>query len=181
MKLKLNCHWLLLVTAVTLTAAAPTDNPEANPVKQRIGVYDSRAVAVAFAGSEAQNKWMEPLIAQHEKAKAAGDTKRVKEIEAEGKARQKRAHTQAFATAPVDDILDHIKEELPGIKSQAGVSVLVSKWDKKQLARHRSAEQIDVTAALIDAFHPNERQRKNAIEIQKHKPTSFWRAKQIRD
>ncbi len=159
----------------TLLAADSTNAP-----KPRIGVYDSRAVTIAFAGSEAHRRSMAPLHEEHKKATAAGDKKRVKELEAEGKARQKKAHQQAFSTAPVDDILEHIKDQLPAIKQAAGLSTtadLVSKWDQKTLKRHASAEQVDVTAALVDAFHPNEKQRRNALEIQKQKPVPSKRIK----
>lgn len=165
----------ILVAAISKAQPAPGDQP------LKIGIYDSRSVAVAFAGSEAHQRWMAPLIEEHKKAKSAGDTKRVRELEAEGKARQKRAHTQAFATAPVDDILTRIKDKLPGIKSQAGVTVLVSKWDKGELAKHPSAEQVDVTLALIEAFNPTEKQRRSAIEIQEKQPISIQEVERIKD
>ena len=149
---------------------------------ERIGIYDSRAVAVAFAGSDAQKKSLAPLMEEHKKASATGDSKRVKELEAEGAARQKRAHQQAFSTAPVDDILEHIKDRLPDIKKEAGLPAtaeLISKWDTSALKRHKSAEQIDITAALVDAFNPTDKQRKTALEIQQQKPITGWRAKLI--
>ena len=76
--------------------------------KTRVGIYDSRAVAVAFAGSAAFNRWLSNLKAEHEKAKASGDQKRVAELEAEGAARQRLLHMQGFSTAPVTNILDQI-------------------------------------------------------------------------
>lgn len=45
--------------------------------KVRVGTYDSRSVAVAFAGSEAFNKWMGDLKSEKDKVKAAGDQKRI--------------------------------------------------------------------------------------------------------
>jgi hypothetical protein len=98
--------------------------------KTRVGIYDSRAVAVAFAGSAAFNRWLSNLKAEHEKAKASGDQKRVAELEAEGAARQRLLHMQGFSTAPVTNILDQIKDKLPAINEKAGVSMLLSKWDK---------------------------------------------------
>ena len=116
--------------------------------KERIGVYDSRAIAVAFAGSKIFNKWM-----FEQKAEL-----------------QKLMHNQGFSTAPMDNILEQIKDRLPAIKEKAGVGVLVSKWDKDTLAKHPSDEFIDVTRELVGAFNPNGRQRTSVIEIQKHKP-----------
>ena len=121
------------------------------------------------------------LHAKYKKAKVAGDQKRVAEIEAEGAARQRQLHKQGFSTAPVDNILKQIEDRLPSIKQKANVSSLVSKWDEETLVRHPSADRVDVTMELIDALNPNARQRKSAIEIQKHKPIPMEQAEDIED
>jgi len=170
--------------AVLLTASAlRAEEPATVPVKarERIGVYDSRAIAVAYAGSAAHEKTMSALMAEHAKAKAAGDTKRLDELENEGAARQRTMHKQGFSMAPVDNILEQIKDKLPAIAETSGVTVLVSKWDKDTLAKHPSAEQVDVTMALVDAFNPGPRQRKGASEIQKHAPISLEQAENLSD
>ncbi len=170
-----------IILATNIVAADVPTNAQKPPQKPRIGVYDSRAVAVAFAGSAAHKRSMQPLYEEHRKATAAGDKKRVKQLEAKGQARQKKAHEQAFSTAPVDDILDHIKDQFPAIKQAAGLppsAPLVSKWDTKTLKSHASADQVDITSALIDAFHPNEKQRRSALEIQQLKPVPV---RQIKD
>ena len=77
---------------------------------------------------------------------------------------------QGFGTAPVDDILAEIASDLPKIQDAAGVTRLVSKWNKAELDRYPKAARIDVTMRLVDAFQPNETQRKRAVEIQKTKP-----------
>ncbi len=136
----------------------------------RVGVYDSRAIAVAFPGTDIFKREMAVLTAAHEAAKLAGDEKEIAEIEEKGASRQKLMHRQAFSTAPVDDILDRIKDLLPAIRETAGVSMLVSKWDEDVLAQYPSAPRVDVTMALIDALAPREKQRKYAIEIQSRKP-----------
>ncbi len=177
--MKLTGYWI--VFSVIVASAAALRAADSTPAKERIGVYDSRSVAVAYAGSPAHQASMAPLYEEHKKAKAAGDKKRIKELEKEGQASQQRAHTQAFSTAPVDEILATIKDQLPEIKTRAGVSALISKWDEKELAKHPNAEQVDVTLALIDAFKPSERQRKSALEIQRHKPISIRQAERIKD
>jgi hypothetical protein len=149
--------------------------------KERIGIYDSRAIAVAFSGSEAHEKLLSNRKAEFEKAKAAGDEKRVAELKKEGAEEQKLRHKQGFSTAPVDDILECIKDAQAAIKQKANVTVLVSKWDKESLAKHLSAEQIDITMDLVDAFHPKERQRKSALEIQKSQPIPLEQADKIKD
>ncbi|HPB32759.1 MAG TPA: hypothetical protein PLB62_15010 [Candidatus Sumerlaeota bacterium] len=181
--------WTLKVTAILACATAVLSGcvRNGNPVeasaakKVRVGTYDSRAVAVAFSGSEIFSKWLGELKVEQERAEAAGDKARVAEIRAKGATRQKLMHMQGFSTAPVDDILDRVREGVQSVREKAGVDVLVSKWDKESLDRHRDAEVIDVTMDLVDLFNPNERQRRSALEIQKHDPISLKQAENIRD
>jgi hypothetical protein len=155
------------ISAIAQTAP-PGDSARSSP--ERIGIYDSRAVAVAYAGSAFQEEKMNDLRNQLRKAKEAGNTREVSRLEADGKGWQAQLHRQGFGTAPVDDILAHISSDLPGIQQSAGVSVLVSKWNQPELDRHPKAERIDVTLQLVDAFHPNEKQRNRALEVQKKSP-----------
>ncbi len=170
-----------VVSLLGASAKPEKHSAKVSSEKVRIGTYDSRSVAVAFAGSAVFEKWLGDLKAEYEKAKASGDQKRVKALEAEGAARQRLMHTQGFSTAPVTNILDQIKDKLPTIKEKAGVSALVSKWDKAGLAQYQDADLVDVTMALVDALSPNERQRKSAIDIQKHEPISLEEAQRIKD
>ncbi|MFA5393666.1 MAG: hypothetical protein WC081_01500 [Candidatus Ratteibacteria bacterium] len=177
---------LLLIGTLALSYplfAAPVNKAMTVPKTTiaRVGTYDSRAVAAAYVGTTAFNKDMKELTTKYEKAKNEGNKKRMAELEAQGKAQQVLLHKQGFSTAPVDNILEHIKGKLPEIARKSGVEVIVSKWDKKTLAKYKSAEFVDVTMALVDALQPNDRQRKSAIEIQKHKPISLRQAGNIND
>jgi hypothetical protein len=174
------CRALLLaVTLATGLLLCACGTPQ--KAVDRIGVYDSRSIAVAWAGTESYNNLLKSLQAEYNQAKAAGDQKRVEEVEAEAEAQQQLLHMQAFSTAPVDDILAHIEDSLDEIKEEAGVTMLVSKWDTETLAQYPSAEQIDVTMMLVDALQPNERQRQIAIDIQEHEPIPLDQAEQIKD
>lgn len=168
---------LIATFVVPFSAQATEPSPPQNKAKDRIGTYDSRAIAVAFAGSAAQRKMMEPLKVAHKKAKLAGDHVEVRRLEAEGKALQDKAHRQAFSTAPVDDLLEFIADALPEIRRAAGVTTLISMWDEKMLARYPGAEKTDVTDSLVDAFQPLERQRKTIAEIRKQKPLALDKMK----
>jgi hypothetical protein len=179
--MKLNVVLAVFLLAAGLAMYAGNVTAQMEKTKERIGVYDSRAIAVAFVGSESFSKWMSDLMVKLEKAKAAGDHERVAELEKEGKERQKLIHKQGFSTAPVDNILEQIKDRLPAVNEKAGVDLLVSKWDNEALEKHSSAERVDVTMALIDAIHPTERQRSSAIAIQKHEPIPLEKADKIKD
>src|ERR1019366_9380540 len=80
----------------------------------RIGVYDSRAIAVAYGNSAEFRKSLDAVKADYQKAKEAKDDKRLKEIETQMKAQQRRAHEQGFSTGSVATIMAKIKESLPG-------------------------------------------------------------------
>ena len=166
-----------LVLAVRL--AAQTDTAESG--KTRVGTYDSRAIAIAYVGTQTFAKSLASLRAESEKAKTAGDQKRGAEMEAQAIEWQKLLHKQGFGTAPVDDILAKIKDQMPEIMMAARVSVIVSKWDKDAMARYKSAEKVDVTSALVDALHPDEKARKGAAEVQKQEPISLKEAENVKD
>jgi hypothetical protein len=163
----------LTITTLFLTAMLPgftrAEDPPAK-ARERIGVYDSRSVAIAFAGSTHLKRELEELSAKHKKAKDAGDEKEVSRLQVEGQAWQAKLHQQGFSTAPVEDILVHISGDLPKIKSAAGVTAIISKWDTAELKKHPGAEKVDVTTALIEAITPDDRARKNALEIQQKAP-----------
>jgi hypothetical protein len=158
-----------------LSACAKPRERVAEPV--RIGTYDSRSVAVAFAGSPTFDRYLRERGAEHARAKAAHDDKRIAELEAEAAARQRLMHMQGFSTAPVTDILDQIQDRLPAVKANAGVSVLISRWDSTALAQYKDAQLVDVTMALVDALNPHGRAREWAIEIQQSSPIPLTEAK----
>ncbi len=170
---------LLLALGVLGCGPEPATMPESEEL--RIGVYDSRAIAVGWANTEPFNAWWASLQSEYQKAKAAGDQKRVEELEAEAEARQRLMHMQAFSTVHVDDILAYIEDSLPQIQEEAGVTMLVSKWDSETLAKYPSAELVDVTMMLVDAFHPSEGQRQHAIGIQTQEPVPLPEAEKIQD
>ncbi len=134
----------------------------------RVGIFDSRAVAVAYAASASHNQKTKQLMDEHAKAKASGDTATAKRLEAQGKAGQKQMHLQGFGTASVANILDEIRDQLPEIAKKAGVDLLVSKWDLAYQAP--GTETIDVTQAIIEPFEPSAKTLKIVKELDNHRP-----------
>ena len=149
-------------------AARPDGGPPAGDGRVVLGTFDSRAIAVAWGGSETFKSAMNDLVQQLADAQEAGDEERVAELEAHGPELQAKLHRQGFSTASVDDILEHIRDEIPAIATQAGVDVIVSKWD---IVYHGpSASVIDVTDQLVAALEPDERALKSAREIVQQEP-----------
>jgi hypothetical protein len=158
------------VVAMAIIAIASAAHAQDKAIHERIGVYDSRAVTVAYAGSAQQMKKMKALTTLMKKARDAGDTNQIARLEVEGRAWQANLHQRGFGTAPVEDLLLEIAGDFPAIEKAAGVTRFISKWDKAELDRHPRSERIDITKRLVDAIQPNETQRRRAIEIQKMKP-----------
>jgi hypothetical protein len=145
------------------TAAEKT----AEPAGLRVGVYDSRALAVAYVRTPEFSQNVSKLIKERDEAKAAGDMDKVKAIEAQGKAGQARRHEQGFSGAPVDDILETIKDKLPQVAEASGVDMIVSKW---QIAYQTpGAKFVDVTDAIVKLFNPDDKALR-IIEDLKGKP-----------
>jgi hypothetical protein len=157
----------LLAGALILACTAAVHPPEGEGTVT-LGTFDSRAVAIAYAGSEAFGSYMSGLMQELDDAKRAGDTARVAELEAFGPELQARLHRQGFSTGAVDDILEQIEDQIPAIARAAGVDVLVSKWDL--VWQEPDAALHDVTWSLVEAFDPDERTRTSCREIMAQDP-----------
>jgi len=136
-------------------------------------------MAVAFAPSEVHETSLKALIKEHAEAKAAGDEEKAKRLEAEGQARQDLMHQQGFGTAPVDNILKHIEDQLPAIAREAGVDVIVSKWQITWQAP--GVDTVDVTDLMVRPFKPNERTLKTIAEIRRQAPIPNEKLKNLKD
>jgi hypothetical protein len=131
----------------------------------RIGVYDSRALAVAYSASSFHDAELKAMQQELKDAEAARDTKKADQIRARGKNMQTIAHLQAFSNAPVDDAMAALRESLPLIAAAAGVDVIVADVDFKS----DRVETIDVTNLLVAQFKPSDRAQKNIEMIVKQK------------
>lgn len=166
-----------LCALLVLSSAGCVETAEPAKKETRIGIYDSRAVAVAFVGSEVykatDGRKLADMLTEFKKAEAEGNGARLEELKAWGAAQQKLLHNQVFSTAPVDNILAHVKDAVLKIEQDAGVTAIVSKWDTTALAQYKHAQQVDLTMLLVDAVKPNATQKKSAIEIQNSAPLSL--------
>ena len=134
----------------------------------RIGTYDSRAIAIAFAHSDLLREQQRGLMAELEQARTANDGKRVAELQSRGRSLQHLLHQQGFSTGSVVNIMDRIKDAIPAVAKDAGVLIIVSKWEV--LYRHPSIEYVDVTMPLAMKFNPSQRGLKIIEELPKREP-----------
>jgi hypothetical protein len=138
---------LCLMTGAAASAQAPTS-------KLRIGVYDSRAVAIAYANSTEFQEMVKAARADYQKAQAAKDEKRMKEIDNRMNLQQRWLHEQGFSTASVAGIVAKVKGALPGVAKKAGVQAIVSKWELTY--QDPGVALVDVTEDLAVLFHARE-------------------------
>ncbi len=155
-KKKITICLMCVVAGLSYMVFSAAEQPAKNTDKTevRVGVFDSRALAVAHFGKIVRDGVLEELYAEHDKAKADGDEQRMKELEIKGQLLQKKFHMQAFGTAPIDDILEEIKEDIPGVAKTAGVDVIVCRHDI--VYQDSATELVDVTNRMVQFFEPDE-------------------------
>ncbi|MHC5002294.1 MAG: hypothetical protein ACYTJ0_04150 [Planctomycetota bacterium] len=161
MRTSLITAMLFAATLLGLPLALTGNAGQADVPALRVGVYDNRSIAIAYAAS-AYNPVGQKMKA-YEAAKAAGDTELVEELEAWGEKAQRQLHRQGFGRVPVGELLAHVKDRLPEVARRAGVDAIV--WQADYLTPH--VEKVDVTMELVQLFEPSEK-------------TLTW-AKQIRE
>jgi hypothetical protein len=162
---------MCLVVAVLAVCTSPaTVAGPAKPVV-KIGVYDSRGVAIAYARSPGFTQSMMKLRADYERARAEGDSALVKKLGQEGPWMQVRLHQRGFSTAGAGDLLAKVADRLPGVAREAGVVLIVSKWEMP--FRDASVEVVDVTVPLMKLFQADEQTLKIAGELASQKPISL--------
>jgi hypothetical protein len=145
----------------------------AKPVKKSkplvcVGIFDSRAVACAWGRSKVFQKQIRDMRAEHKKAEAEGNTKRMSELEKEAPKRQDRMHKQVFGNEPIDDVLKKIEKNLPEIAKSAGVDMIVSKWEIAY--QKKSAKFVNVTWEMVNLLEPDEETVKVIRQLIKQKP-----------
>jgi len=133
-----------------------------------VGLFDSRAVALAYYRSKEFITQMNELKTEYKKAKESGDMKRIEELAVKGPVQQDLMHKQVFSIWSVENILEKIQGKLPEIARQADVDAIVSKWN---IAYKRAGvEFIDITDPLVRAFNPDKKTLEIIKDIQKQEP-----------
>jgi hypothetical protein len=166
------------MVALAVISGRPTKAADAPAAasKVRIGVYDSRAVALAWGRSKACMDNISARMAEHKKAKAAGDTKQADKIGEEMKVLQDKMHWQVFGDWNIDDILVKIRPNYPDIAKKAGVIAIVPRLEYKDA----SIEAVDVTMLMAEQFSPDEKTKQIMGEMSKNPPLPFEQMRQVK-
>jgi hypothetical protein len=165
---RLQILFFILGIAIATAFQTPGVQAQNDIAKTKIGIFDSRAVGLAYGRSEAFRNGMIKLHERHAEAKKSGDEEAMKEMEAEGQATQDLLHKQVFGTYSVAKILAAKKDEVTAIAQKAGVVVVVSKWDLTYQAQ--GYEFVDLSLPLAMLFNPSEETLKIIEEIKTQEP-----------
>jgi len=166
---------VLLAVGPAGSAAAAGDAP----ATVRIGTFDSRAVALAYYRSPSVMKELAGMRAEFEKAKAAGDETKAKDLEARGPAMQMLMHQQVFSNGSIGNITAAMASRLPEVAKAAGVVAIVSSWELPHSAPN--VEVVDVTPQVVALFAPDAQTTKIIESMRGQKPIPLLDALLIKD
>lgn len=162
-----------LVSVGLLTGCGGAESSVVGASAIRVGTYNSQAVALAYGRSRPFLERVERMGEQRKQAQAAGDQARVDELEAAGKALQKRLHQQVFSGAAIDEVVAMIADDLARIADE---------WDLTQIVAEGAydgpaAQLVDVTYPIVNLFDPTAKTRRYVDQILKSTPTKHGSVK----
>lgn len=166
---------LACLAALAVAAVSRTSARSSAPAKIRIGVYDNRAIAIAWASS-ALNP-VRTKMAELEAARKAGDQQKVKELEAWGPASQRLLHFQGFGRVPVGDLLEPVKAGVARVAAARGLAAIAMQCDHVAA----NAEVVDVTSDLVELYTPSDRTRKVVESMRSVKPMGLLELADLKD
>jgi hypothetical protein len=133
----------------------------------KVGTFDRTSIVVAFYGSPMWSAKLNAAQAEQDKAKAAGDQKKVAELNKWGKEQQELAHRQLAGNAPIDNILVTMKPMFAAVEAQAHVTAIVPEG---AMANKKMAT-VDVTDLLMDQLQASAKTRQSAEQLRNFKKT----------
>ena len=108
---------------------SPAAFAQGSPDKLKIGTYDSRIIIIAYSRSDTFNVRFSRLQKESEALLTGNDSTKKAEAACRMITYQFLLHQQAFCTGSVSAVMDMVKDKLPQVAKEAGVSVIVSKWE----------------------------------------------------
>jgi hypothetical protein len=129
--------------------------------------YLCSARTIAYAPSRF-NATAEKKLAL-DKAKAARDLAKIKELETWGVQQQRQLHFQGFGRVAVDQLLEPVKAQIAEIAREKQLAAMTMNCDYTS----EQVELVDVTDDLVRLYDPSEKTLQYVREIRKIKPTSL--------
>jgi len=138
--------------------------------KIRIGVFDSRAIAIAFYNSKfsTNQEIFAALGTKMKEAKEKNDKEAITKIEREASLRQVIMHEQGFGRGSINNVTEIVKEKIAQLAKSENLSTIVSKWEL--VFSGSDIILVDVTEKIADFFEPNEKIKLMLKEIKLSEP-----------
>lgn len=131
----------LAISAICLAFPIATSRAQT----ERVGTFHRQSIVIAFYRSPMYTATLKARIAARDSAKRAGDTAKVRELEAWGSGQQELAHHQLEGTAPITNILEALRPAFDSITKSSHLRTIVP-----ATTVNAGATAVDVTPALLD-------------------------------
>jgi len=152
----------IITAAILLTFATAAGAQN----RTRVGTFDAPSLVVAYYRSDAWSQQVKTKKAEQDRARQAGDTQKVADLEKWGSSQQELAHQQLTGQAPVTNILDELKPAMAEIAAAERVEAIAPNL----LYSASNIEVVDVTDALVARFHPNQKTLSIIQDMRKQPP-----------
>jgi hypothetical protein len=171
--MKIKFAWLLLCAAVLILVAgrnAVNSDPTTPSPRVRIGVFQPRALALAYWRSDAGLNQIHDAVNQARTAKQNGcSMMQLQALEGNCRTLQDHMMAQAFGGAPIDDVLAKLQDVLPKVAQKDNVVAIVPQLSFKT----DSVEAVDVTDDLAAPFKPSAQTYKMMCDLSQQPPASL--------
>lgn len=137
-------------------------------VKPRVGIFDSRMIAVAYYQGEEGQKETKALMSEIEKAKNANDNETLMKLQEKARLIQKIANDQGLGRGSIASILEKYRKELGEIVKKEKLSCIVSKWEI--FTSGKEIDYVEITEKILEIFKPNDKVKELIKELAKQKP-----------
>lgn len=133
----------------------------------RIGIYDNRAIALAYAAS--RFNLITEKRAAYEEAQERGDAAAMKEIETWGQTHQWMLHFQKSCRVPVDDLLEPVRDGIVALIESERLVAVTMMCDFTATG----VELVDVTEQLVALYEPTDEISQAATSIRSVDPVAL--------
>ncbi len=155
------------IACILALALISSNQSQAKAKTIRVGVYDNRAIALAYFGSD-YNHFLKKRE-EFQKAQASGDSVQIKALNAWVEKFQRKLHFQGFCRAPVDDLLLLVQDKIPGLLESTGVDLITWYPDYTGVG----VETVDITNQLVALFDPTEGKLKEIEALKGTEPAAL--------
>lgn len=138
--------------------------------KQRIGVYDSRVIAIWYyqGGDGEFSKIMQDFTSSIKKAQESKDSVLIKKLSEKAQLSQRIMHDKGFGRGSIAEIIQTKTEELKSLAKSENLLAIVSKWELNYSGSE--IEVVDITAKLLDLLKANDNIKKMLNEMKSVEP-----------